>query len=150
MLRRRLLATLVLAAASAILAGGVIVGAVETSAQNRFAVSQNGTSSEKAKLQKYYDTWTNSSFLAHIHETKGLDCAACHAAPNNPEPVEADICMRCHEPEKVSAATEKMAPTNPHNSPHYGQQADCNLCHHQHEKSEDYCAKCHKYNFNVP
>jgi Cytochrome c3 len=149
MLGRRLLSTFVLAAL-AILAGDIIMSVAETSAPKNFVVSQNATPSDNTKLKKYYDTWTNSSFLAHVHQTKGLNCAACHADPKNPEPVEADTCMRCHNPEKVAAATEKMAPANPHNSPHYGKQADCNLCHHQHEKSEDYCAKCHKFNFNVP
>jgi len=58
--------------------------------------------------------------------------------------------MGCHDTEAISAATEKMTPANPHNSPHYGKQSDCNLCHHQHEKSENYCARCHKFDFNVP
>jgi uncharacterized paraquat-inducible protein A len=27
----------------------------------------------------------------------------------------------------------------------------CNLCHHQHEKSENYCAQCHSnFDFKVP
>ncbi|HSD42833.1 MAG TPA: cytochrome c3 family protein [Burkholderiales bacterium] len=40
---------------------------------------------------------------------------------------------------------------NPHNSPHYGRDADCNLCHHQHAKSENYCAQYHeKWAFKVP
>lgn len=149
MLERRWLSTLVLAAASAMLVASIIMYAAQTSAQMN-SVSQNAPASDKAKLQKYYETWTNSPFLAHVHQTKGLTCAACHTDASNPEPVEADTCMRCHDPEKISAATEKTPPANPHNSPHYGKQADCNLCHHQHEKSQDYCAKCHKYNFTVP
>jgi hypothetical protein len=52
--------------------------------------------------------------------------------------------------EKVSAATASVKPTNPHNSPHYGKNADCNLCHHQHEKSENYCTQCHKFDFKLP
>ncbi|MBW2098891.1 MAG: cytochrome c3 family protein [Deltaproteobacteria bacterium] len=32
---------------------------------------------------------------------------------------------------------------NPHNSPHYGADLDCNFCHHQHSKSENFCAQCH-------
>jgi hypothetical protein len=41
-------------------------------------------------------------------------------------------------------------PTNPHTSPHYGTDLDCNLCHHQHAASEDYCAYCHDYDFKTP
>jgi hypothetical protein len=52
--------------------------------------------------------------------------------------------------DKVSEKTSKMKPTNPHNSPHYGKKADCNLCHHQHEASENYCSTCHKFEFKVP
>ncbi|WP_081454058.1 cytochrome c3 family protein [Sutterella wadsworthensis] len=34
--------------------------------------------------------------------------------------------------------------------PHYGIQLDCVNCHHGHEESEDYCAQCHNFGFNVP
>lgn len=50
----------------------------------------------------------------------------------------------------LTASTAGVKPTNPHNSPHYGKHADCNLCHHQHEKSENYCTQCHKFDFKLP
>jgi hypothetical protein len=28
--------------------------------------------------------------------------------------------------------------------------ADCNLCHHQHGRSEDDCAQCHQFECRVP
>ncbi len=105
---------------------------------------------ENATLLKYYHTWADSAFLAHTHAEKGVPCAACHADPAKAEPVDAQTCMQCHDPEKVSAATATLKPANPHNSPHYGKEADCNLCHHAHEKSENYCAQCHQFKFNVP
>jgi len=43
-----------------------------------------------------------------------------------------------------------VKPSNPHTSPHYGMSLDCNLCHHQHAKSENYCSQCHKFDFKVP
>ncbi len=89
--------------------------------------------------------------LFHAHLLGGLTCKSCHADPKKPKLVEADACMGCHDPEKVSAKTATMQPTNPHNSKHYGIKADCNLCHHQHEKSENYCAQCHNnFDFKVP
>ncbi|HUI98029.1 MAG TPA: cytochrome c3 family protein [Xanthobacteraceae bacterium] len=89
--------------------------------------------------------------LFHAHLLAGLTCASCHADAKKPKLVEADRCMGCHDPEKVAAKTAAMKPTNPHNSRHYGVKADCNLCHHQHEKSENYCAQCHNnFDFKVP
>lgn len=88
--------------------------------------------------------------LSHIHQLNGVTCARCHQDVKNPEPVEFKKCLTCHDMEKVSLATSRVKPTNPHNSPHYGQKADCNLCHHQHEKSENYCLQCHKFDFKIP
>jgi hypothetical protein len=42
-------------------------------------------------------------------------------------------------------------PRNPHENRHYGTEADCNLCHHQHKKSENFCLPCHqRFDFVVP
>ncbi len=89
--------------------------------------------------------------LFHAHLLAGLTCKSCHANPKKPQLTEAEVCMGCHDPEKVSAKSAALQPTNPHNSKHYGIKADCNLCHHQHEKSENYCAQCHNnFEFKVP
>ncbi len=88
--------------------------------------------------------------LFHSHLLSGLTCASCHADPKAPEPVEAATCMGCHDPQQVATTTAAVKPTNPHESPHYGNKADCNLCHHQHEKSENYCSQCHTFDFKVP
>jgi hypothetical protein len=88
--------------------------------------------------------------LSHVHQLAGNTCASCHADPKKPEAVPAKDCLKCHDMEKVSAATAEVKPSNPHNSPHYGKNSDCNLCHHQHEKSENYCSQCHSFKFDVP
>ncbi len=88
--------------------------------------------------------------LFHVHLLSGLTCKSCHSDPAKAEAPDVSTCTKCHDPEKVSAATSNMKPTNPHTSPHYGTNADCNLCHHQHEKSENFCATCHQFKFNVP
>jgi hypothetical protein len=131
----------VLAALSPIL-GLYILGRTGTVPMTSLVVSQD--------RMLHDQVWAASPFLADRHQAQGLTCGTCHTDPRNPRVVSSDICMGCHDPEKVSAATAVVQPTNPHNSPHYGKQADCNLCHHQHEKSEDFCANCHGYNFRVP
>jgi hypothetical protein len=88
--------------------------------------------------------------LSHLHQLAGTTCAKCHADVKNPEPVPAAACLQCHDMDKVAETTAKVKPSNPHDSPHYGKKSDCNLCHHQHEKSENYCAQCHSFPFNVP
>lgn len=88
--------------------------------------------------------------LSHLHQLQGATCAQCHEDVNNPEPVAKSRCISCHDMEKVAAVTASVKPTNPHTSPHYGKKSDCNLCHHQHETSENYCAQCHKFDFKLP
>jgi hypothetical protein len=88
---------------------------------------------------------------SHFHAFKGVACASCHGKVKKPEPVEMSKCVACHgETDKLAQKTEKVKPHNPHQSPHYGTSADCNLCHHQHVKSENFCAQCHKFDFIVP
>jgi len=88
--------------------------------------------------------------LSHIHQLQGTTCAKCHEDPSNPEPVAKGKCLSCHDGEKLAETTAGVKPTNPHASPHYGKKSDCNLCHHQHEKSENYCSQCHNFNFKLP
>jgi hypothetical protein len=59
-------------------------------------------------------------------------------------------CLSCHESiEALAAATAKLKP-NPHDSPHYGKELDCELCHHEHSLSENFCAQCHDSSLTVP
>ena len=87
---------------------------------------------------------------SHLHAFKGIQCAQCHGKVKKPEPVEMSRCATCHDAVKLAEKTKDIKPSNPHTSPHYGTDLDCNLCHHQHAKSENYCARCHKFNFIVP
>lgn len=88
---------------------------------------------------------------SHLHQLAGVGCADCHGKGGQPAPVDMEQCLSCHgSGEKVSALTAKMKPQNPHTSAHYGSDLDCNVCHRQHEKSENYCAECHRWEFKVP
>lgn len=87
---------------------------------------------------------------SHIHGLGGITCAKCHGKTKKPSEVEMKQCIMCHSPEKLVSKTAGVKPTNPHTSPHYGTDLDCNLCHHQHRKSENYCSQCHNFDFSVP
>ncbi len=87
----------------------------------------------------------------HAHHLAGVNCAGCHGKTKKPEAPEMGKCVSCHG--SAAALAEKTARAkvpNPHKSPHYGTDLDCNLCHHQHAKSELYCNTCHKFDFVVP
>ena len=87
---------------------------------------------------------------SHLHQLSGVGCAQCHGNVKKPTEVAQEKCMSCHDTTKLAEKTASVKPANPHSSPHYGKDADCNLCHHQHAKSENYCAQCHKFEFKVP
>jgi hypothetical protein len=87
---------------------------------------------------------------SHLHQLRGVGCTQCHGNARKPTDVAHERCMACHDTTKLVETTADVKPKNPHTSPHYGKDADCNLCHRQHGKSENYCAQCHKFEFAVP
>lgn len=94
---------------------------------------------------------TTEAGLGKLHAARGVKCAACHGNVKKPQPVPMEKCLSCHGDTKALAEkTASVKPTNPHESRHYGTEADCNLCHHQHRKSENFCLDCHnRFDFNV-
>ena len=90
--------------------------------------------------------------LGKLHASMGIKCAQCHGTVKKPEAVPMGTCVSCHGPtEKLAAKTANSKPLNPHKNRHYGTEADCNLCHHQHKKSVNFCLPCHqRFNFVVP
>lgn len=88
---------------------------------------------------------------SHIHNLTGVDCVGCHGKTDTPEAPAMEQCVACHgDTAKLAEKTARVKPENPHTSPHYGTDLDCNLCHHQHVKSENYCLQCHTFGFTVP
>jgi hypothetical protein len=87
---------------------------------------------------------------SHVHSLSGVNCEKCHGKTQKQEAVEMTQCIPCHNPLKLVEKTAKVKPENPHTSPHYGNSLDCNLCHRQHGKSENYCNQCHNFNFTTP
>jgi len=88
--------------------------------------------------------------LSHTHNLAGVACADCHGPGEPSAPVVKDQCLACHgSGPEVAGLTAEQKP-NPHDSPHYGPDQDCDLCHHLHQKSENLCNQCHEFNLVVP
>ena len=89
--------------------------------------------------------------LDQFHAGKGVACADCHGNNNQREAVPMIKCLECHDTKEVAQATADLKPTNPHNNRHYSTETNCNYCHHQHKKSENFCTPCHlRFDFIVP
>ncbi len=91
--------------------------------------------------------------LGQIHNAEGIKCAACHGKARKSEPVAQEKCLECHgngDSKALAAKTAEAKPLNPHESRHYGTQAECVLCHRQHEPSVNFCLDCHpRFDFKV-
>jgi hypothetical protein len=93
---------------------------------------------------------TAAATLAAKHGGNGVACKQCHGS-GKPQPVATQKCVTCHDTKATAERTANVKPTNPHNSRHFGTEADCNSCHHQHKASQSLCADCHpRFNFKVP
>ena len=119
----------------------------------------------------YYDSWKSGQYLDHAHEEKGITCDDCHVPPgqnrimqiptymkegfdyvrgdyDTPFPeanLSKEYCLKCHGTyDELAQKTVNVKP-NPHQS-HLGE-IQCQLCHKSHKPFQNYCAKCHKWNF---
>lgn len=84
--------------------------------------------------------------LGKIHKKEGVTCAKCHGTAKKSEPIPLERCVSCHgkgDVKALVAQTAKAQPLNPHQNRHYGNQADCSLCHREHDVSVNFCADCH-------
>lgn len=90
--------------------------------------------------------------LGKLHASMDITCVQCHGKVKKPAPVSMETCLGCHgDTTKLAEKTANAKPLNPHENRHYGTEADCNLCHHQHKKSENFCLPCHqRFDFVVP
>jgi len=86
------------------------------------------------------------------HAGQGITCVQCHGKGAKKGAVPMRQCVGCHGDTKdLAARTAQVKPTNPHQNRHYGTQADCNRCHHEHAVSENFCLPCHtRFTFKVP
>lgn len=88
---------------------------------------------------------------SHFHLLANITCEQCHGKVDKPKVPSIEQCIACHgSMTKLAEKTKSVKPRNPHTSPHYGTELDCNFCHHQHTRSENYCLQCHTYGFRTP
>ena len=99
------------------------------------------------------------------------DCTMCHQDGFKPVPTEKQLeqkhlrefirilgydsgcCLTCHAYINKGSYTLANGKENPHVSIHYlPETVDCNLCHREHGKSQNYCQACHAdgLGFKVP
>lgn len=89
--------------------------------------------------------------LGHLHQLHGITCNQCHPEGTPPGPLTTEQCLACHGSlEEVIARTATTRPHNPHGSPHGKTYLACDLCHHQHAWSENFCLLCHDFEYKVP
>jgi hypothetical protein len=124
-------------------------------------------------MDPYLEAWQASDFGANAHAEHDIACLDCHEPTLEQQidelmvyiqgdyevPLEGldypkESCLECHEHGSYEEIAEKTAylagevGANPHGS-HYGQ-LECRLCHKMHQESEDYCAQCHAWGWEVP
>jgi hypothetical protein len=91
--------------------------------------------------------------LGRLHSAEGVKCVQCHGKAKKSEPVPQETCLSCHgkgDSKALAAKTANAKPLNPHENRHYGTEADCGLCHRQHEKSVNFCLDCHpRFDFKL-
>lgn len=88
--------------------------------------------------------------LSHTHLLAGNTCQDCHGNAQAPAALASDQCLSCHGSREAVVKLTKHLPHNPHTSPHYGPDLDCDACHRQHARSENFCAECHHWEMSVP
>jgi len=87
-------------------------------------------------------------FLADKHKIAAIACGGCHKENPPKDQVPTVICNECHGGQaRLANRTQKVIP-NPHES-HLGD-VKCELCHHVHKSSENYCGNCHEFGYKVP
>lgn len=99
------------------------------------------------------DKVADDGALGKVHAAEGVKCVKCHGTAKKSVPVAQEKCLSCHgegDSKALAAKTAKALPLNPHENRHYGTEADCGLCHRQHEPSVNFCLDCHpRFNFKV-
>ena len=128
-------------------------------------------------MEPYLETWEQPNYGAYAHAEYDVACLDCHEPTLEQQVHELVVfvtgdyedplpemrypkedCYGCHMPESEHETYEQIVErtaglwetigANPHDS-HYGDM-ECRLCHKMHRESEDYCAQCHDFGFDVP
>jgi len=102
------------------------------------------TASLRGRMPLDHTHWLSlsSAMCTFCHETHGTKL-------EEPEPLTTEKCLSCHGSfQEMAARTASMHfGYNPHDS-HY-KELDCYVCHYMHSKSENFCAECHEFKFDI-
>jgi hypothetical protein len=112
-----------------------------------WAQCKNCHKAEAGKAEKPAILWGILP-LGHIHLLSGISCTDCHGMARPAQPPETPKCLSCHSDYRNAALQVNKTLPHPHDS-HMGD-LDCELCHHQHLKSENFCSQCHWWKYLVP
>jgi len=120
----------------------------------------------------YTESLKDTTLLVYTHAQMWVACLDCHDAAALQETHAGagtdtsqlkerkypnEFCFGCHGPnphrsyeqvKQLTAHLEEEVKANPHDS-HYGEM-NCRICHKMHRESEDYCAQCHEWEWQVP
>jgi hypothetical protein len=92
-------------------------------------------------------------FVERKHDEAGVKCVDCHVDAKKAVAVPLERCVVCHgkgDVKAFAAGTAGTKPVNPHETRHYGVEADCGLCHLSHDEPVNFCADCHpRYQFKM-
>jgi fumarate reductase flavoprotein subunit len=115
-------------------------------AASLFAMSAVSVAAPFTKeVEAGFSAGDKASYLAGIHQKKGLACATCHtdAKVSDGEKEINAQCTTCHgDLNALSQKTAAITP-NPHKS-HLGD-IQCTTCHSGHAPSTAYCTNCHDF-----
>jgi len=105
---------------------------------------------EPESVQVEYDL---DDYPNRPHHLDGeLSCLDCHGTTNPTDIAPMEYCLECHGPltDLVDMTEQGEHRPNVHNSPHYGPDNSCDLCHYEHEEPENMCAECHEWAIPMP
>ncbi|WP_432821324.1 cytochrome c3 family protein [Trichloromonas sp.] len=106
-----------------------------------------GTSWAGQTLTKYGD-FEGRTYHADLY--KGEKCVACHGSQEPSGLPTDDVCLKCHDLEKLVTSTarpENEKWQNPHNNMHWGKDVPCMECHGEHQEIKPLCQGCHTFKY---
>ncbi len=101
----------------------------------------------ESTLKKYGDV-EGRTFHANLY--KDSKCTSCHGPKGAVGLPADDVCLKCHDLEKLVVSTarpEEDKWQNPHNNLHWGKEMPCMECHSEHQEGKPFCQGCHSFKY---
>lgn len=113
-----------------------------------FAGAHSGTAESTLSTLTMHGDMQGRDYHAALY--RGKPCVACHATSEPAALPADDVCLKCHQLEKLVTATarpESEVWQNPHNNLHWGKDVPCMECHGEHRESKPLCQGCHSFDY---